>query len=248
MKFIAHRGASAHAPENTLAALRLAVEQGADGVEVDVRVTRNNKLAVLHDPDTRRVAPGQPIHTANRQRLAVLKTLDVGSWKDAKYAGERIPELSEALGVLGESAEIFVELKSRESDAILAELDKVLQPTVETGFPAARVVIMSFDEVTLRKIKKVRPMWRALLLLNKKPSTHVFGKILSTIRAKHLDGIGQNRTWALTDEQYAKLRESAAILSVWTVDSPAEVATWKKRGFDYLTSNDVTKMKSKRGG
>ncbi len=237
MKFIAHRGASARAPENTLAAVRLAAELGADGVEVDVRVTRDGKLAVIHDPDTRRVAPGEPVHTINRNHLADMQKLDVGAWKDKKFAGEKIPALGDVLAAAGPEQEIFLEFKTRESDAILAQLKTLLQPTAAAGFPAERVVVMTFDEVTLRKIKKHRPACRALLLLNKKPTTHVFGKIVSAIRAKYINGIGQNRTWALTAEQYEELRDAGAILSVWTVDNPAEVKAWKERGFDYITSN-----------
>ncbi len=237
MKIVAHRGASARAPENTLAAVRLAAELAADGVEVDVRVTRDGLLAVIHDPDTRRVAPGQPAHTVNRNHLADLQKLDVGSWKDPKFANERVPALGDVLAALGPAQEIFVELKTREADAILKQLDLLLAPTKAGGFPAERVVLMSFDEATVRKIKKLRPGCRALLLLNKKPTTHAFGKILPTIRAQYLNGIGQNRTWAFTPEQYAELRDAGAILSVWTVDSPAEAKIWRDRGFDYLTSN-----------
>lgn len=243
MKIIAHRGASARAPENTLAAVRLAAELGAAGVEVDVRVTRDGRLAVIHDTDTRRIAPNEPVHTVNRNHLADLQKLDVGSWKDKKFANERLPELGDVLGALGSDQEIFIEFKTREADAILKQLEKLLQPSAPTGFPAERTVIMGFDEVTIRKIKKIRPACRALLLLNKKPTTHVYGKILHTIRAKYLDGIGQNRTWAFPPEQYQELRDAGALLSVWTVDSPAEAKIWRDRGFDYLTSNVPDKMK-----
>jgi glycerophosphoryl diester phosphodiesterase len=244
LKSIAHRGASAVAPENTFAAVRLAAALGADGVEVDVRLTRDCQLAVLHDTDTRRVAPNQPVYTAKRRRLKELQSLDVGSWKDPKYAGERVPALGEVLAALGPEQEIFIELKSREYDEILAKLNRLLDPKAATGFPAARVVLMSFDGTLVRKIKKARPAWRVLLLLNHKPTRHVYGQILSAVRAKYIDGIGQNRTWALKDEEYAELRENGAILSVWTVDNPAEVAAWKQRGFNYLTSNNPERMKA----
>jgi len=244
LKIIAHRGASARAPENTLAAVRLAAELGAEGVEVDVRVTRDGKLAVLHDTDTRRVAPAQPVYTAKRRRMAELQTLDVGSWKDAKFTGERVPELGHVLSALGPNQEILIELKSREADIIISELNKLLEPPKDGGFPSTRVIVMGFDGVTVRKVKKKRPELRVLLLLNKKPSAHVYGKILSTIAAGHLNGIGQNRTWALAQEQYDELRAAGAILSAWTVDDAKEAQAWRARGFDYLTSNVPDKMKT----
>jgi glycerophosphoryl diester phosphodiesterase len=243
LKILAHRGASVRAPENTLAAVRLAAELGADGVEVDVRLTRDGQLAVLHDTDTRRVAPDQPIYTVKRHRLADLQTLDVGSGKDQKFAGERIPAIKDVLNALGPEQEIFIELKSRESVEIMKVLDQALAPPAASGFPAARAVVMSFDEGVVRALKKKRPAWRGLLLLKHKPTTHVYGQILSAIRAKYFDGIGQNRTWAFSEEQYAELREAGAILSVWTVNDPAEAKVWRERGFAYLTSDCPEKFK-----
>jgi glycerophosphoryl diester phosphodiesterase len=243
LKIIAHRGASARTPENTLAAVRVAAELGADGVEVDVRLTRDNQLAVLHDTDTRRVAPNQAVFTAKRRRLSELQSLDVGSWKDPKFSRERVPALGEVLAALGPQQEIFIELKSREYDEILAKLDRLLTPQTPAGFPAARVVLMSFDGNLMRKFKKARPSWRVLLLLNHKPAKQAFDRLVSSIRAKHINGIGQNRTWALAKDEYEALREAGAILSVWTVDDPRETEKWRGFGFDYLTSNVPEKMK-----
>jgi len=237
LKIIAHRGASALAPENTLAAVRLAAELGADGVEIDVRLTRDSQLAVLHDTDTRRVAPGQAVFSAKRRRLAELQSLDVGSWKDPKFSRERIPALGEVLAALTPTQEIFIEFKSREYDEILAKLDRLLTPQTPAGFPAGRAVMMSFDGTLVRKFKKARPSWRVLLLLNHKPTAHVFGRLLSAVKAKYIDGIGQNRTWALAKEDYAALLDVGATLSVWTVDNPKEASAWRDRGFHYLTSN-----------
>jgi glycerophosphoryl diester phosphodiesterase len=194
-------------------------------------------LAVIHDTDTRRVAPGQPIYTVKRQSLANLQKLDVGSWKDVKFANERIPAIKDVLAALGPEQEIFIELKSRESIEIMKALDQSLSPPAKEGVPAARVVVMGFDESTVRAIKKKRKDWRVVLLLNHKPSTHLYGQIASSIRAKFLDGIGQNRTWTLTTAQYAEMRAAGAILSVWTVNNPAEAKVWEERGFNYLTSD-----------
>lgn len=237
MKIIAHRGASAVAPENTLAAVRLAAQAAAHGVEIDVRLTRDGQLAVIHDTDTRRVAPGQPVNTVKRQRLADLQKLDVGSWKDPKFSAERIPALGEVLAALGPEQEIFIELKSREFEGIFPALEQLLSPPAANGFSAARAVVMSFEEKLIRKIKKKRPDWRTLLLLNHRPTTHVFGQIVSAIRAKYINGIGQNRTWAMSDDDYTELQDAGAILSVWTVNDLHELPAWQKRGFHYLTSD-----------
>jgi len=237
VKIISHRGASARAPENTLAAVRLALASGAAGVEVDVRLTRDRRLAVLHDPDTSRVAPGQPRLRAASSSLAQLQTLDVGSWKDPKFSGERIPELADVIALLGPAHELLLELKSPEFRAILAKLDKLLTPPAPRGIPAPRVIVMSFHAALVHKIKKARPAWRVLLLLNQQPSARAVRRLLSEIRAHALDGLGQSRAWILPDADYAAFRAAGAILSVWTVNDPAEARLWRIRGFDYLTSD-----------
>ena len=237
MKIIAHRGASARAPENTLAAVRLALASGAAGIEVDVRLTRDRRLAVLHDADTCRVAPGQPRLRATSSTLAQLQTLDVGSWKDPQFSGERIPSFNDVLALIPPHREIFIELKSHEFRAILSALDKLLSPPASRGFPAANAVVMSFNHALARKIKNARPAWRVLLLFNRQPSARVVHKLLSEIRAKSLDGLGQNHAWILPDADYAALLAAGAILSVWTVNDPAEARLWRIRGFDYLTSD-----------
>src|SRR6266568_1623573 len=86
---LGHRGASAEAPENTLAAFRLAVEQGADGVELDVWRCRSGEVVVHHDVDTARVAG--VAHRLGSTRWAELRRLDVGSWKGQRFAGAPRP-------------------------------------------------------------------------------------------------------------------------------------------------------------
>src|SRR5512138_2530443 len=90
---LGHRGASADAPENTLAAFRLALEQGADGVELDVRRCRTGEVVVVHDADTSRVA-GAPLRVGDAS-LSELRALDVGGPAGARFRGERIPRLEE---------------------------------------------------------------------------------------------------------------------------------------------------------
>src|SRR4051794_20206839 len=98
MQIIAHRGASHDAPENTLAAVRLAWAQHADAVEIDVHLTRDGRLAVIHDPDTQRTA-GIP-QLVTETTLADLQRLDAGAWKGASFAGEKIPALEDVFALV----------------------------------------------------------------------------------------------------------------------------------------------------
>ncbi|MBZ0251997.1 MAG: hypothetical protein K8I02_01540, partial [Candidatus Methylomirabilis sp.] len=90
---IAHRGASGECPENTLAAFGRALEIGVDMVEFDVHLSRDGVPVVIHDDDVRRTTDGRGL--VKDLTLAELRRLDAGGWKDARFAGERIPTLEE---------------------------------------------------------------------------------------------------------------------------------------------------------
>ena len=90
-QIIAHRGASHDAPENTLASVELGYEQGADAVEIDIHLSKDNRIMVNHDKDTKRTA-GNNL-TIKDSNSAELRKLDVGSWKNKKYKGEKMIEL-----------------------------------------------------------------------------------------------------------------------------------------------------------
>ncbi len=107
---IAHRGASAHAPENTLSAFGLAIDQGADAIELDVRLSHDNELVVIHDPTLRRTTSGKG--RVRNYTVSELKLLDAGSWFDQSFIGERIPTLSEIFQLVDGRVGINIELKS----------------------------------------------------------------------------------------------------------------------------------------
>src|SRR5450631_4721748 len=106
---VAHRGASADAPENTLAAFRLAWEQGADGIEGDFRLTAEGRIVCIHDEDTVRVAGSR--HVVADASYNDLRALDVGSWKGKQWRSERIPLLEEVLADVPDGKQAFLELK-----------------------------------------------------------------------------------------------------------------------------------------
>src|SRR5687768_12680621 len=126
---VAHRGASGYAPEHTLSAYRLALEQGADFVEQDLAVTKDGVLICIHDPTLERTTNVEEVFPnrssqvtwegktvqgwfANDFTLAEIKQLDAGSWFDAKFKGERIPTFDEAVALIKGKAGMFPELKT----------------------------------------------------------------------------------------------------------------------------------------
>jgi glycerophosphoryl diester phosphodiesterase len=106
----AHRGASAHAPENTLAAFELALAQNADAVELDVKLSADGQVIVIHDSTVDRTTNGHG--KVQNMTLAEIKALDAGSFFSSNFAGEKIPTLEEVFETLGQRAFINIELKN----------------------------------------------------------------------------------------------------------------------------------------
>ena len=187
---VAHRGASAYAPEHTLASYRLAIEQGADFVEQDLAVTKDGILICLHDASLERTTnveerfPGrvstQTIEgktrkawLANDFTLAEIKTLDAGSWFDRKFAGEKVPTFDEAIAAIRGKAGIFPELKTPEiyagrdvkfEEMVAAALDKngLRGPKAD---PKTPVILQTFGQPSARKLARIKIGVPVVLLL-----------------------------------------------------------------------------------
>jgi glycerophosphoryl diester phosphodiesterase len=118
----AHRGASAHAPENTLVAFQLAFEQGAPAIEFDVKLTADGRVVVIHDATVDRTTNGTG--RVSRLPLAALQELDAGSWRSAQFRGEKIPSLDQVFEALGKKLLMNVELTNYEApfDALVPKV------------------------------------------------------------------------------------------------------------------------------
>lgn len=142
MLVIGHRGAPGRAPENTLASFQAALDIGVDGIELDVHLTRDGHLVVIHDADLKRTTDGRGY--VHDHTLAELKTLDAGSWHSAAFAGERIPTFEEVLDLVGKRVPLQVEIKGATdgvTEATLAALDRrgLLDTVMMTSFQLDRL-------------------------------------------------------------------------------------------------------------
>lgn len=149
----AHRGSSAHAPENTLAAFELAIRQAADGIELDAKLSADQEVVVIHDQTVDRTTDG-----TGRVRdlpLAALRELDAGSHFDVAYRGESIPTLSEVLEAVGQRIFINIELTNYETpnDALP---EKLAQLVLHHGL-SDRVLFSSFNPFIVRRIHRLLP-------------------------------------------------------------------------------------------
>src|SRR3984885_3778804 len=152
MLLIAHRGASGHAPENTLAAFKKAVTLGATFIETDLQLTKDARLVAIHDETVNRTTNGHgAVHDLS---LYDLRKLDAGSWFGSEYAGERIPTLEEILEFSKKNDVVFyLELKPGGSWGGGHALIGALRESAEI----ARTVVISFDGAILEAVRKIEP-------------------------------------------------------------------------------------------
>jgi len=155
---VAHRGASMEAPENTLAAFKRAIEIGADALELDVRLTADGRLAVVHDDKVARTTGARGRVSA--MTLDELKSLDAGRWFGRAFAGERIPSLDEVCRLARGRVGLFVEVKKPGARAAEA-VEKVSEALSKFD---GGIVVQSFDASFVRLYKKRHPAARAALL------------------------------------------------------------------------------------
>jgi glycerophosphoryl diester phosphodiesterase len=233
---IAHRGASHDAPENTLAAFRLAWEQGADGIETDLHLTKDGKIICIHDGDTKRIAgiEKRVVETPFDE----LRRLDVGSWKDKRFAGERLPTLEEVLAQVPEGKRFFIEIKC--GVEILPHLKREL---AATKVRPEQLVIISFNAPVIAAVKKELPGLKAHWLTGYKQDketktwspTHE--SMLATLKKIGADGLDTNAHETITEAFVKSLREAKYEFHCWTVDDPAVAKRFIKMGVDSITTN-----------
>lgn len=230
---VAHRGDSANAPENTLAAFRLAYENHADGIELDVMLSSDNKLVVIHDDTLQRTTNGSG--SIGKIPYAALRELDAGSWFDPRFRGEPIPLLDEVFAELGGKFLINVELKNYKSpnDSLP---DLVVELVKRHGLTNS-VMLSSFNGRNLPRAKALAPEIRTGLLtlpgLLGLPMRGFWGK---RIGADDLNPYHRDVTPKLVQSRH----QLGQKVNVWTVDAPEDLRRMQECGVDMIICNDPT--------
>ncbi|HET7825365.1 MAG TPA: glycerophosphodiester phosphodiesterase family protein [Anaeromyxobacter sp.] len=235
---LGHRGASADAPENTLAAFRLALEQGADGVELDVWRCGTGEVVVGHDEDTLRVA-GVALRVPDAP-LAELRALDVGGWKGDAFRGERMPLLAEVLEALP-GAVVNVELKSRGGDLRLAG---AAAKVVARAGAARRVLVSSFDWRLVVAFRLAAPDVPVGLLFDGERPWKL--PLAAAIRLMGPSAVHPERTLATEERVRAWTRRGLAV-NVWTVDDPAAARALAAMGAAGVITNVPARIRAALG-
>ncbi len=235
---LGHRGASADAPENTIAAFRLALEQGADGVELDAWRCATGEVVVAHDEDARRVA-GADLRIPDAP-LPALRALDVGAWKGERFRGERIPLLAEVLEAFP-GAVVNVELKSRGRDLRLAEAAaRVIARAAAQG----RVIVSSFDWRLVVAFRLAAPGVPVGLLFEGDRAWRL--RLWAALRLLGPSAVHPDRRLVTAERARRWLARGLAV-NVWTVDDPAEAARLGALGATALITNVPARMREAIG-
>ena len=220
---IAHRGASAAAPENTLAAFRLAVEQGADFVELDVQESKDGEVLVVHDSDLMKAA-GAAMKIWETD-AAQIRTVDIGSRAGPQFSAERVPTLAEALAVCKGRCRVIVELKSYGHDQ---RLEERVAAVVEAAGMQNDCLFMSLDQSMVRKMKRLRPSWRSGILV---------AKARGDLTSLGADFLAVEARMA-TARFVLRAHRAQQDVYVWTVNDPAWMLTAMSRGVDGLITDN----------
>ncbi|PKN93369.1 MAG: hypothetical protein CVU44_10815 [Chloroflexi bacterium HGW-Chloroflexi-6] len=226
----AHRGASAHAPENTLAAFKLAAEQGADGIEFDVKLSADGQVVVHHDPTLDRTTTGKG--KIGDYSLAELKKLDAGAWFGEAYRGEPIPTLAEIFETVGNKLFMNIELTNYATpfDKLV---DKVAE-LVKRHHMEERILYSSFFPHNLMRAGTLTPgLPRGQLALPGPAGwwQRRWGNLL-TIQAEH-PFIGD-----VSAQSIARAHARGRRVYVWTVNDPSEMLRLQTLGVDGIIGDD----------
>ena len=232
VEIIAHRGASYLAPENTMASVKLGWEKDAD-VEVDVYLTKDNRIVVIHDETTERTA-GTDVNVAE-STSDDLRKFDVGSFKSEEYAGEQIPFLADIVETIPPGRKLFVEIKCGK------EIVPYLQELLAQSGKMSRIVIIGFDLETVAMSKElidVPTYW--LKGTEKIKETEEWiphdPQLAQTAKEKGFDGLDVHYA-GVNKEFVDAVKASGLKLYVWTVDDPEDAIRLIRLGVDGITTN-----------
>jgi len=220
---VAHRGAAGAAPENTLAAVRQALDDGADWVEIDVQETRDGEVVVVHDSDFMKLA-GNPLKVWEGD-LSEIQQIDIGSWFDPRFSGERPPTLRDVLETVRGRSKLVIELKYYGHDE---QLEQRVVEIVEDAGMADEVVVMSLKLDGIQKLQALRPDWTTGLLA---------AKAVGDLTRLDVDFLAVNQSMA-RPAFIKRAHKAGKQVFVWTVNDGLSLSRWVSMGVDGVITDE----------
>jgi len=232
---IAHRGASAVAPENTMAAFRRAVELGADCIETDLHLSRDGRLVILHDATLNRTTNGEgPVKNLT---LAELRELDAGRWFSQQFAGERLPTIEELLDFAGQvDLSLYLEIKGGAGYGVERAVISALRGRKESK----AAVVLCFDASVLDRIHQLDRLVMTGLLFESDPEAMVREAV--RVGARQIAPRGD----CITPELIADAHRRGLKLVAWTVNEPTQMRALAAAGIDGIITNHPDRLSAVR--
>jgi glycerophosphoryl diester phosphodiesterase len=216
---IAHRGDSAHRPENTLAAFAGALELGVSAVELDIQLTRDGHVVVIHDVNLERTTSGRG--DVRQMTLAEVRAVSAG-YPDrfgGEWAGERVPTLAEALALLRDRARAMIELKAESvTEDETGGLEALAVAEIRRSGMADKVALISFDQRAILRLRQLAP---------EISRGRIFGRtttdaLLADARASASEVVLPHKN-QLSDDLVSRVHAAGIKLATWVVDEPEEL-------------------------
>ncbi|MBC2608018.1 glycerophosphodiester phosphodiesterase family protein [Pelagicoccus albus] len=231
---MAHRGASAYAPENTLPSFELAWEMGADAIEGDFQLTVDGHVVCVHDYSIERYTGID--RRVVEMTLSELRALDFGSWKGGEWIGVSIATLEEVLSIVPSGKMLYLEIKS--GPEIVPEL---LKQVAKARIKAEQLVFISFDQAVVTRLKREAPElvvnWLVSLESNDGVISPAPKELLQVLKLTGADGIGVEAIPDISAEFVAAIRGGGWAFHVWTVDQVALARKLAQFGSKSITTN-----------
>lgn len=227
LQFIAHRGASYLAPENTLASIQLAWELDSDGAECDIMLTRDKKVVLFHDSNMRRLLgiDGR-ISEVDYDDLRKL-TVKLAETNLHKYENQKVPLLSEVLSTIPENKILVIEIKVGE------EIIPYLKEEIDKHWKSGKIAFIAFDHKTITETKKQFPGIPCYYLSSSQEDLY---NRMGSLIVSDLDGVDLNHKIITKDIVWRFKREGKEVWS-WTINDPEEARKMQELGVSYITTD-----------
>ena len=237
---IAHRGESYYAPENTYASINLAWERNDDAVEIDIRLTKDEEIVVIHDKTTLRT--GGKFRKISTSDYSELATVNVGKYKGKKWKNEKIPLLDKVIETMPKHKYLFVEIKS--SAKIIKSLQKLFD---QKKIKSNQVKFIGFDIDTMKSLKQTLPKFESYWIIQGKDYKNGadLEVTIRKCRSAGLNGLDVEEKKYLSKEVIQLVKNSGLKIYTWTVDDPVRAKQLFNDGIDGITTNKAYWIKNK---
>jgi len=231
---IGHRGAAGYCPENTFASFYKAIESGVDYLEIDLQMTKDGELVIIHDSTVNRTTNGKG--KVKDMTLQELQSLDAGSWFDPKFMGEKIPSLHEFLNEFAGKACLLIELKK---PSLYPNIEiKLAEELKSRGLDQAndhRIIVQSFDRNALKRLHYLLPAVPLGVLVKNRSISRITDKDLKSL-SNYISYVNPKKTM-VSKRLIKRIQRHGFKTFIWTVKTKKEANLFSRLNIDGIVSD-----------